>query len=118
MSGLFHVRKSLTKGGKDYSMGKILEALYLGNLLAEPIIEKRSEEHQKACDYAFGMLGKLSQKVSAEENEMLDKIVDALTDENQYYATERFVRGFCLGALIMIEIFEKRDELMIKEENS
>ena len=26
-------------------MGKILEALYEGNLLAEPIVEKRSKEH-------------------------------------------------------------------------
>ena len=83
------------------NMGKILEALYEGNLLAEPIVEKRSEEHQKACNFAFGMLEEFSAKLN----------------ENQYYATDRFVRGYCLGALMMMEIFEKRDELILESEN-
>lgn len=99
------------------TMGKILEALYEGNLLAEPIIEKRSKEHQKACDFAFGMLEEFSAKLNEDEKETLDKIVNALTNENQYYATDRFVRGYCLGALMMMEIFEKRDELILEAEN-
>ena len=48
-------------------MGKILQALYEGNLLAEPVTEKRSQEYQKSCDFTFDLLEELSQKLNEEQ---------------------------------------------------
>ena len=97
-------------------MGMILSALYDGNLLIEPVIEKRSPEYQKACHTAYRLLEELERKLNDEEKEMLNKATDALSDENYFYASERFARGYCLGALTMLEIMEKREELILRQE--
>lgn len=99
-------------------MGKILQALYEGNLLAEPVTEKRSQEYQKACDFTFDLLEELSQKLNEEQKQLLDKFVNALSDEKQYCIADRFIRGYCLGALMMLEIMEKRGELIIGKEST
>ena len=97
-------------------MVSILEALCDGNLFLEPIIEKRSPEHKKASETAYSLMESLEKKLSAEEKELLDKATEAVNVESGYYATERFVCGYCLGALMMLEILEKRDELIIQRE--
>ena len=94
-------------------MMRILEALYNGNLLAEPVIETRSPEHQKAIDTAHRRVEALAEKLNADEREMLDSVTEAMNEESDYFAAERFIRGYCLGALMMLEVMEKREELVI-----
>ena len=77
-------------------MMRILEALYNGNLLAEPVIENRSPEHQKAIDTAHRRVEALAEKLNAEEREMLDSVTEAMNEESDYFAAERFIRGYCL----------------------
>ena len=96
-------------------MGKILEALFDGNLFVEPIYEKRSREHQRACDIACNLLEELTEQLSAEEKVKLEHAVDALNNESQYYTADRFVRGYCLGALMMWEVMEKREDFISKQ---
>ena len=93
-------------------MRKILETFFEGNLFAEPITEKRTEEHKAACDHAYNLVEKLESKLNSDEKEILDQIVEALNAESQYYATDRFVRGYSLGVLMMLEVIEKRDEFL------
>lgn len=97
-------------------MGKILETFFEGNLLVEPITEKRTEEHKAACDHAYNLVEELESKLNTDEKELLEQVVEALNVENQYYAAERFVRGYSLGALMMLEVFEKRDEFLLLRE--
>lgn len=52
-------------------------------------------------------------KLNAEEREMLDSVTEAMNEESDYFAAERFIRGYCLGALMMLEVMEKREELVI-----
>ena len=94
-------------------MRKMLEALWDGDLIIDVDIEKRSPEHQKVCDTAYALLETLEKKLNPEEKEMLNMATGALNDANNYYSTECFVRGYCLGALMMLEVMEKRDELIL-----
>ena len=98
-------------------MIKILEALCDKNLTLDPVIENRSPDHKKATDTSYHLIEVLEKKLNAEEREMLDQATEALNVENGYYGTERFVHGFCLGALMMLEIKEKQDELIMKQED-
>ena len=97
-------------------MRKILDAWFEGSLLVEPLTEKRSPEHQKASDTAFGLLDELSKKLNEEEKKMLDKAIDALTLESDYFAEDRFSRGYCLGAFMMLEVMEKREDFFFSQQ--
>ena len=49
-------------------MGKILETFFEGNLLVEPITEKRSKEHKAVCDHAYNLVEELEAKLNSDEN--------------------------------------------------
>lgn len=97
-------------------MREILEALYEGKLNAEPAIEKRSKRYQKACDDAYALIEELSGKLGQEDRELLEKAVNALNGENYCYTVDRFVRGYRLGALMMLEIMEDREDFILNRE--
>ena len=97
-------------------MINILESLYDGNLSLESVVENRSPEHQKAVKTAYELMDALEKKLNAEETDLLDKATEAWNIESGYYATERFVCGYCLGTLMMLEVMEKRDSLVVRQE--
>lgn len=96
-------------------MGELLKALYEDRIKAEPVIEKRDKERQKACDTAYGLLEELSERLTPEDRELLEKAVNALNYDNYCYTVERFARGYRLGALMMQEIMEDREDFILKE---
>lgn len=55
----------------------------------------------------------LSEKLNTEERKMLDSVTETMNEECDYFAAERFARGYCLGALMLLEVMEKREELLI-----
>ena len=62
------------------------------------------------------MLEALERRLNEEEKEMLHMAVEALNDDSSYYGAEKFVRGYCLGAMMMLEVMEKGDELILRQE--
>ena len=56
------------------------------------------------------MLEKLSGRIKGEESEMLYKSVEAIGGENYYCTKEKFIEGYCLGALLMLETLESRKD--------
>ena len=96
-------------------MGKILDALFEGNLFVEPLTEKRSPEDQKLVETSYALLDELAQKLSREEEKMLIKAVDALNLESERYAKDRFSRGYCLGILMTLEVIEKWDDFFVPQ---
>lgn len=96
-------------------MGEILEALYEGRLKAEPVIEKRNEKYQKACKASQALLEELSGKLNSEDQKLLNRVVEALYHENYCYTVDRFVRGYRLGALMILEVMEDRKDFVWKE---
>lgn len=96
-------------------MGELLKALYENRINAEPVIEKRDKSYQQACDAAYGLLEEISGRLAPEDRELLEKAVNALNHENYCYTVDRFVRGYRLGALMMQEILEDREDFILKE---
>lgn len=91
-------------------MQKILEAFANGELRVEADISKRSPEHQKASKRCDELEEKVREKLEDEEGQKIfDELMGALAFESSYYAQERFIRGFRLGALMMIEVFSDPD---------
>ncbi len=90
--------------------GKILEAFADNTLYAMPVKENRSTEYQEACDKAYNLVDELEGKLDREEKGLLDKTLDAISAEQEICLKERFIRGFCLGILMMTEVLERKDD--------
>ena len=91
-------------------MQKILEAFANGELRVEADVEKRSPEHQKVSERCNELEKKVREKLGDEEDKKLfDKLMEAMMYESSYYAQERFIRGFRLGALMIMEVFSDPD---------
>lgn len=93
-------------------IGKILEAFADECLCMIPAEEKRTPEHQKAVDRAYTMIDKFEKKLSTEDNEMLEKVLDAIAEEQKFSLRERQIRGYCLGVLMMLEVMERREDYL------
>ena len=91
-------------------MRRMLRSLATGDFCTRTTMEKRSSEHQKASDTAYGLLEQMEKKLNSEERELFEKAVDALTAEHCYSEANEFVRGFRLGAILMLEILENAEE--------
>ena len=57
-------------------------------------------------------------KLNEEEQKMLDDYSTAQTEESLLYGNDRFVKGFRLGVLMMMEVITDKDDLILHEGNS
>lgn len=96
-------------------MGKILNAFLDEQLLLDDETGKRTPEHQKLCDEGSEILTRLEEKLNDEEKELLERLVDVLLCEGTCYAQSKFERGYQLGVLMTMEVFEALDTFIIKE---
>lgn len=91
---------------------KILEALADENLQ----LIKRPINHDSETAQAMKKMGELRTALEAvlgdTEKELFQNLKDTSDGVNLNYATERFVTGFRLGALMMIEVFSGSDSLI------
>lgn len=93
-------------------IGKILEAFADESLCVTPVEEKRTPEHQKAVDRAYTLIDEFEKKLNAGDNEMLEKVLDAIAEEQKFSLRERLIRGYCLGVLMMLEVMERREDYL------
>lgn len=90
-------------------MGKILEAFADGRLCMEEEIEKRSLGYPELSEKAFRLQEELEERLNDEERELLNELIDTIFDECCFYAQNRFVRGYRLGVLMTMEVFDQQD---------
>lgn len=90
-------------------MGKILEAFADGRLCMEEEPEQRSQEHLELTENAFRLQEELETRLGDEERELLGKLMDTVFAECSCYAQNRFVRGYRLGVLMTMEVFDQQD---------
>lgn len=90
-------------------MGRILEAFALDELHVIPSGEKRNLKHKKLCDKACELQEKLEEKLNIGDKELLNELMDAVADANGCYAQSRFIRGYCLGMLMAMEIISEQE---------
>ena len=57
-------------------------------------------------------------KLNEEERKMLDDYSAAQSEESVLYGIDRFVKGFRLGVLMMIEVISDEDDLVLHEGES
>lgn len=57
-------------------------------------------------------------KLNEEERKMLDDYSAAQSEESVLYGIDRFVKGFRLGVLMMIEVISDEDDLILHEGES
>lgn len=57
-------------------------------------------------------------KLNEEEQKMLDDYSTAQTEESLLYGNDRFVKGFRLGVLMMMEVITDEDDLILHEGES
>ncbi len=95
-------------------MGKILDAFADGRLCMEEEVEKRSQEHQGLSEKACRLQEELGERLNDEERELLSDLVDTVFEECCCYAQNRFVRGYRLGVLMTMEVFDQQDTYVLK----
>jgi poly(3-hydroxybutyrate) depolymerase len=97
-------------------VGKILDAFSDEQLLVNAVTEKRSPAHQKYCEQVCAFHKKLEEKLNDEQRKLLVQLLDAMENEHNCDAQNRFIRGYSLGVLMATEVMEERDKFLIGEE--
>lgn len=90
-------------------MGKILDAFADGRLYTEEEFEKLSPGYLELSDKAFRLQEELEERLNDEERDLLNELIDTIFDECCFYARNRFVRGYRLGVLMTMEVFDQQD---------
>jgi len=78
-------------------------------LLDFPLREHYLKEHDKLQKQLDSMLNEDGQK-------LLDKLLETNTHESQYYSYESFICGFRLAALLMVEVYHNKDNMLENNE--
>ncbi len=89
-------------------MGKLLQALADSEFYI-PKMTQKSPERQKLIKKNEHFYNQLLQKLNDEEKNTLEKLLDIISDENYYDIQNSFIQGYCLGALMTIEIFSEQN---------
>ena len=95
-------------------MGKILDAFADGRLCMEEEVEKRSWEHLELSEKACRLQEELEKKLKGEERKLLNELIDTIFEECCLYAQNRFVRGYRLGVLMTVEVFDQQETFVLE----
>ncbi len=93
-------------------MGKILDAFVDDQLHVNAVTEKRTSRHQHLCEQVEILQGELEKKLNGEDRELLKKFADTYFDESCCDVHNNFVRGYRLGVLMTMEVFEGQDSFL------
>lgn len=90
-------------------MEKILRAFASGQLQVVQVTESRSPEREMLLEKSFKLHKELEQKLGEVERELLEHMLEAILGENCRNAEDKFIRGYRLGTLMMMEVFAEQD---------
>lgn len=96
-------------------MGKLLQTFAEDGLVVDPPEERRTLEHQKACEYAAELVDSFEEHLNAEEKEQFEKVLDAIAEEQRHCLMGKFARGYSLGVLMMLEVMEYKESFLIEK---
>lgn len=86
-------------------MKNIIEELYYGNLRPEEHIVPSNPEYRPLTRKISEMMEEAKQRFSEDNFKTLEKILDLNGESSSMVASEAFVQGFRMGALVMVEVF-------------
>jgi len=85
-------------------MKSILEEFYRGNLNPEERIVPTDPEYRPLNRKITEFMEELKQRFSESDFVALEQILDLNDESNSMLASEAFVQGFRMGALVMVEV--------------
>lgn len=75
-------------------------------LVVNDIVRERTPEHQRLSDKCCELQEKLEKRIDEDAKLILAELVDAIYDEEYQEALNKFDRGYSLGVLTTMEVFE------------
>lgn len=93
-------------------MKSILEELYGGNINPDELIVSKDPEYRPLNKRISDTLDIWKKKLSENDYSQLESLLDLCSKSSSMEASESFMYGFKLGALIMIEVLTGKKELV------
>ncbi|WHX50183.1 hypothetical protein QNH46_05830 [Paenibacillus woosongensis] len=93
-------------------MKSVLEALYCGDIRPVETIVPTDPEYRALNRKISEAIKTWEKKLSATEYSQLEELLDLRSRSSSMYAEASFNHGFQLGALLIIEIYTARNELV------
>lgn len=87
-------------------IGKILQTLANDQLFINDINQKKTSEHQQLSDKCCKLQEQLEENLDENGKKLLTELVDTIYDEEYLETLKRFNRGYSLGVLMTMEVFE------------
>ena len=85
---------------------KIIEDLYYGRIAPYEMNISATTEYQKLKALADRNEDLLRQTLSDEQKELLDKLIESVTDISSISERDMFIAGFRLGMKLMIDVMK------------
>ncbi|ASA22403.1 DUF6809 family protein [Paenibacillus donghaensis] len=89
-------------------MGSLLEKLFYGNIRPDERIHPVNPEYKLLNEKISKTIESYHKKLSAEEYDQLEKLIDLLGQTTSMYSAAAYTDGFRMGALMMIEVLGER----------
>lgn len=98
-------------------MGKILDAIASDRFCVAQEIYQGSMEYRKARDRYCILGDQLLERLDEEDKKLFQDYSDAQLHESILHGDAQFVRGFRVGALMMMEVLTDVEEFILHEED-
>jgi len=97
-------------------MKTILEELYEGNIYPDELIIPKNPEYRPLNQKISDTIETLKEKLSENDCKQLEALLDMRCETSSQDATASFLYGFKIGAVIMIEVLNGKEELVRGED--
>ena len=85
---------------------KIIEDLYFGRISPYEMNISATPEYQKLKTLADRNENLLRESLSDEQKELLDKLIESVTDISSISERDMFINGFRLGMKLMMDVMQ------------
>lgn len=91
-----------------------MEALASDQLVVNDINQKKTSEHRRLSDKCCELQERLEKNLDENGKNLLTELVDTIYDEEYLKSLNRFNRGYSLGVLMTMEVFEDYNSFLGK----
>ena len=91
-----------------------MQALASDQLLVNDVSGERTPKHQKLSNKCFELQVQLEGRLDEETKALLKELMDTIYDEEYQEAVNSFGRGYSLGVLTTMEVFEHYNSFLGK----
>lgn len=97
-------------------MKTILEELFNGKIFPDELIVSKNPKYYPLNEEIAGTLEAWKSRLSEDNYQELQRLVDLQIQSDSLHAEASFMYGFKLGAMIMIEVFNGKSELVCQRD--